>query len=73
MKEQSTAACAGHDGRCECGAVVPCEEPDCNEPAGHSYVCPECLRAEKDVSHRSTRYADELPDPEVVYGEHPDI
>lgn len=33
----------GHDGRCACGAIVPCEEAGCCEPAGHAYDCPECL------------------------------
>ena len=36
-----------HDGRCRCGAVVPCEEADCAESPGHEYPCPECLAAER--------------------------
>lgn len=34
-----------HDGRCDCGAIVPCEESGCCEPPGHAYDCPECLQA----------------------------
>lgn len=36
----------GHDGRCRCGAVVPCCEGGCEEPSGHEYDCPECLARE---------------------------
>lgn len=37
-----------HDGRCRCGATVPCGEPDCTEPDGHEYPCHECLRRDRD-------------------------
>ncbi|GIW89984.1 MAG: hypothetical protein KatS3mg109_0416 [Pirellulaceae bacterium] len=36
-----------HDARCVmCSATIPCEEPDCTEPAGHEYMCPECVALE---------------------------
>lgn len=35
----------GHDSVCEvCGAVIPCEEEGCMEPAMHPYVCKDCVR-----------------------------
>jgi hypothetical protein len=47
----------GHNGRCPCGVVTPCEELVCDERPGHEYPCPECLRREG-----SPRFADELSD-----------
>lgn len=38
----------GHDGKCRCGVLVPCEEPDCSGIPGHEDICEECSRAEAD-------------------------
>lgn len=48
-----------HDGICMyCGTIVPCEEADCNESAGHESICPECMKKERD-----------RPDPEYLASE----
>jgi len=38
---------SGHDGQCQCGVIVPCEEAECTAPPGHESICKECLEKEK--------------------------
>ena len=56
-----------HDGICEyCGAITPCPENECIEPAGHPYTCEDCLKKEMKRPHKS--YMDTL-DPIFRFGD----
>lgn len=37
----------GHDCRCLCGTLFPCEEPECLCVAEHEATCPECRARER--------------------------
>lgn len=37
----------GHDCRCLCGTLFPCEDPECLAVSEHEATCPECLARER--------------------------